>query len=257
MSLFFFKSILSLYMLIAAFIAMFTMFEIFGRSTKKYDIAKIKMIHRVNGLIYVILFLFIAYYCLNFITSSKIELSSRATFHSIFALTIILLFCLKISFIRIYRQWYGKAQILGLLIALITFGMVGTSGIYYLLVSEFGSHKSFDKAMESKIEGPAEMPEREDKNSKIMVKTDTESISSGNSLFKENCSYCHDSHSTKTVVGPGLKGVLSNPILPVSKRPATPENIVKQLRNPYERMPSFAHLQEDELANIISFLNTL
>ena len=62
MSLFFFKSILSLYMLIAAFIAMFTMFEIFGRSTKKYDIAKIKMIHRANGFIYVILFLFITYY---------------------------------------------------------------------------------------------------------------------------------------------------------------------------------------------------
>jgi hypothetical protein len=130
--------------------------------------------------------------------------------------------------------------------------MVGTSGIYYLLVSEFGSHKSFDKAMESRMEGSVEMSDREDKNSTIMVKTDTESMSRGNSLFN-----CHDPHSTKTGVGPGLKGVLSNPLLPVSKRPATPENIVKQLRNPYERMPPFAHLQEDELANIISFLNTL
>jgi len=220
-------------MIVAAIIAMFTMFEIFGRSRQKYDSAKLKFIHRINGGIYFILFLFIAYYCLNFIISSKVELSSRATLHSIFALAILLLFGIKISFIRIYRQFYGQARILGILIALITFGMVATSGIYYLLVSEFGRHDSFDKIMESKIDGSTEKVERQDNEIKIVVRTDSESINRGKTLFEGNCSFCHDPYSTKTMVGPGLMSILKNPTLPVSKKPATPENIVEQLMNPY------------------------
>lgn len=257
MSILFFKSILSLFMIVAAMIAMFTMFEIYGRSTQKYDSAKLKMIHRVNGIIYFILFLFIAYYCVKFIMASKMELSPRATFHSIFALTILLLFALKASFIRFYRQFYGQAKLLGILIALITFGMVGTSGIYYLLVTEFGSSRNFDKIMKSKMEGSTENIEDKDEEGKIKVMTDPESISRGKSFFEENCSFCHDPHSTKTTVGPGLIGVLKNQTLPVSKKPATPENIAKQLKNPYDRMPSFSHLQENEILDIIAFLNTL
>jgi hypothetical protein len=71
------------------------------------------------------------------------------------------------------------------------------------------------------------------------------------------CSFCHDAYSTNTIVGPGLKGVLKNPSLPVGGRPATPENIRKQLRQPFNRMPSFEYLSEKEVGDILAFLNTI
>ncbi|MEW6418126.1 MAG: cytochrome c [Nitrospirota bacterium] len=58
-------------------------------------------------------------------------------------------------------------------------------------------------------------------------------------------------------MGPGHKGILKNPLLPVSKKPATPENIVHQLKKPYKDMPSFSYLSDTEVQNIIAYLNTL
>ncbi|MBI5025499.1 MAG: cytochrome c [Nitrospirae bacterium] len=261
------KSILSLITILSAFIAIFTMYEILGRSEKKYDIAKLKKIHKANGIVYFLIFIFIAYFCLNFIITSKSELSPRGIFHSVFAFTVIVLLCLKISFIRIYKQFYGKVQTIGLLIALITFGMVGTSGGYYLLVTEFGRDKAFDKIMEYKKEGPSKIADKKvvaptlrgnrDEGIKIAVKTDPESIRKGKELYESKCYFCHDAYSTKAAVGPGHKGILKNPLLPVSKKPATPENVATQLRNPYKDMPSFSYLSEDDVLNIIAFLNTL
>jgi hypothetical protein len=43
----------------------------------------------------------------------------------------------------------------------------------------------------------------------------------------------------------------------VSGRPATPENVYRQLREPYKNMPSFAQkLTDDDVFNLIAFLNT-
>jgi cytochrome c2 len=253
----FFKSIVSLFMLPAAIIAVFTMFEIFGRDTQKHATGTLKTAHKINGIIYVLLFLFITYYCLNFIVSSKAELSPRATFHSIFALTIAVLFCLKLSIIRIYRQFYAQVRIVGLLIALITFGMVGTSGIYYLLVSEFGTHASFATSAAAQSEDSAQKLEGQSNQGKAIVNNNSESIGKGKVVFEENCSFCHDPYSTQSKIGPGLLGILKNPFLPVSKKEATPENIIKQLKEPYGQMPSFANLQDDAVRDLIAFLGTL
>jgi mono/diheme cytochrome c family protein len=58
-------------------------------------------------------------------------------------------------------------------------------------------------------------------------------------------------------VGPGLKGLLKGPTLPKSKNPATAESIRFQLRQPMGVMPSFAYLTEDEMEDLIAYLNTL
>ena len=91
----------------------------------------------------------------------------------------------------------------------------------------------------------------------IVVKTDNDSINTGKLLFAQKCEYCHDPYSTRTIGGPGLKGILKNPFLPVSRKAATPENIAEQLRHPFTNMPSFVYLDDGDVANIIAFLNTL
>ena len=256
MSIFFLKSILSFLMLFLTIFLMFTMFEILGRSQKRFDLDKLKKLHKISGFIYMAIFLTITYFCLHFIVSAKTELSSRASLHSLLAVTIIVLFVIKLSFIRAYRQYYGQVKNIGLVIAVLTFGLVSLSGGYYLLVSEFGTNKSFDMLVQNK-EGIAIEKDKNKNIQEILIKTDAESIGRGKNLFESKCSFCHDAFSTETKVGPGLKGLLKNRRLPVSKYPAVPANIIKQLRQPFDRMPSFDYLTDDETADILAFLNTL
>jgi mono/diheme cytochrome c family protein/uncharacterized membrane protein len=89
----------------------------------------------------------------------------------------------------------------------------------------------------------------------IVARTDAASIEKGHQLFEAYCSDCHTVTSTKTVVGPGLQGILKGPRLPVSGRPAVPENIYRQLRRPYKNMPSFAQkLTDEDVFDLIAFL---
>ncbi len=248
MPIFLLKSFLSLVLLLLTFIQMFTMFEVFGRSEKKYNIEKLKKIHRLNGKLYFLLYIFIAYFCLDFILRTKTEPSPRAALHGVFALAVIVLLLLKVSFVRIYRQFYSQVKTIGIIIALLTFGMIGTSAGYYLLITKFGINVLPQKVEESK---------EIQKEVRIIIRTNPESISKGKEIYESTCTFCHDPISTQTIVGPGHKEILKNPFLPVSKKPATPEYIVNQLRNPYRDMPSFSHLSQEDVMNIIAFLNTL
>ena len=250
MHIFYIKSLLSLVIILLTFVALFTMFEIFGRADKRFNGERLKKAHKFNGFLFGALALVIAYFCLDFIVKTKAEPSPRAALHGVFALAVFILFMLKIVFVRIYRQYYGKAQTLGLLIALLTFGMFGTSGGYYLLVTGFGK--------ESLIAGKLEQQKGVAPGTAHLVpRTDTESIAKGKELYESKCSFCHDAYSNGRIVGPGHKGLLKNPLLPISKKSATADNIANQMRNPYKDMPSFSYLSENEVQSLIAFLNTL
>ncbi|HBU05594.1 MAG TPA: hypothetical protein DEA95_03190 [Nitrospiraceae bacterium] len=136
------------------------------------------------------------------------------------------------------------------MIALISFAMFAASGGYYLLITKFGSDKAFMEAVSLKKEPVKETV-------KIVLKTDPQSIGKGKELYESKCYFCHDAYSNKREVGPGHKGILKNPLLPVSKKPATPENAANQIRNPYKDMPSFSYLLDEDVENIVAFLNTL
>ena len=253
MSLLFLKSILAIVMTLSVFVAIVTMFEVVGRSEKKFDVGSLKKIHKVNGVFFLLLFFFITYDCLRSVIHSQAELSARGAFHAVFAIAVLVLLGLKISFIEIYRQFFGKVMTIGPVIALISLGMVGTSAGYYLLVTQFHTDTTFDEIMEYKEKGAPKNVEV----GQMTVRTDAESVGRGRTLFETRCSSCHDPYGNKAMLGPGLKGILKNRTLPASRRPATPENIVKQLEQPFSKMPSFAYLKREEVADIIAFLNTL
>ncbi len=82
-------------------------------------------------------------------------------------------------------------------------------------------------------------------------------LNRGASFFKEHCLACHVSDSTEKTIAVGLKGVMKRETLPVSKQPATEENIRKLLKMSPEGMPSFAGLNEDEVDALIAYLKTL
>ena len=91
----------------------------------------------------------------------------------------------------------------------------------------------------------------------IILKTDDKSINKGKEIFDSKCGFCHQTNSTKKGVGPGLKGIMKGDKTLVSNKPSTPENIIDQLKNPYQNMPSFSSLSEEDILNVIAYLNTL
>jgi len=254
MSTFLLKSILSLILLLPTAAGMYTMFEIFGRGDRKNNIEALKKLHRTAGVFYLLVFAVVTFYCLKFIVVTKTELSIRATVHGTFSLAILVLLAVKVLYIRIYKQFYNQAKVFGLLIALLTFGAVGISAGHYLLVSEFGTDMSYDRLIQFKEKAGRVKKEESRKPS---MTTAPGAIISGKNIFEEKCRTCHSAEDTETLVGPGLKGILKRPELPVSKLPATPENIRRQLRQPLSRMPSFDYLSEEEMDDIIAYLNTL
>ena len=125
-------------MVLIALVQMFLMFEVFGRSEKRYSVAKLVRIHRINGSVFILLYFFVAYFCLRYIAIDKDELSPRIALHALLALSVIVLLALKISIIRIYQQFHDKVPTLGLVVALLTIGMMASAGGFYLLVTIFG-----------------------------------------------------------------------------------------------------------------------
>ena len=244
------KSLLSIVLLVLSLIGVFTMFETFGRVEKKYDIELLKKIHRLNGFVFILLALFVASLCFIFLFRTRTEPSVRAMFHIVFALAVLLLLGFKVLVVAVYRQFYARLQTAGLILAFFSICMIGTSAGYFLLATKFGS------------ELPAQGTAGQNKDAgmdkaKTMARTDTVAISRGRELYESKCYFCHDAYSNNRIVGPGHKRILKNPMLPVSGKSATPENVAHQIRAPYKNMPSFSYLSEDDVQSLIAFLNTL
>ena len=83
------------------------------------------------------------------------------------------------------------------------------------------------------------------------------STASGAALFQQNCSGCHFSDSTADKIGPGLKDVFKQAKFPTSGRPATEENFRSLLVKPLDSMPPFGHLTQEEVSDLIDYLQTL
>lgn len=91
----------------------------------------------------------------------------------------------------------------------------------------------------------------------ISLKTGKQGLEEGRRIYEEKCLPCHDPQSHNTIVGPGHKDILRRPNLPVSNRPATVENVARQLKTPFKAMPSFADLSKEQVEDIIAYMNTL
>jgi cytochrome c553 len=256
MTVFYLKSLLSLLLLLPVVYGMYSMFQIFGGAVSG-NVARIKLRHKISGYVYVLIVLFISYLCAGFAAASKTEPSPRAVVHIVLALSILTLFVIKVLFIRRFRQFYAQAKNIGIAIGVMSIVMIGISGGYYLTVTGFGRDLSVDKSIYYRLERPFLTVARISGPGTTMIRTDSLSIGRGRALFASRCSACHEALSTRTLVGPGLQGLLKNPTLPKSGHPATAESIRFQLRQPLGSMPSFAYLSEDEMEDLIAYLNSL
>jgi hypothetical protein len=256
MTIFHLKALLSLVLLLPAVYSMYTMFQVFGGATAD-NVARVKLRHKASGYLFLLIVLLISYLCVGFAVASKAEPSPRAAIHIVLALAILTLLCIKVLFIRRFHQFYAQAKTIGIVIGIMSIVMIGVSGGYFMAMTRFGQDRSVDKSLYYQLRGPLLTVVRTGGPGRSPIRTDRVSIELGRTLFAARCSACHDPMSTRTIVGPGLKGILRGRTLPKSNNPATAESIRFQLRQPMGSMPSFAYLTEDEMEDLIAYLNTL
>jgi mono/diheme cytochrome c family protein len=82
-------------------------------------------------------------------------------------------------------------------------------------------------------------------------------LKTGKELFAQWCSSCHNSGSTTTKVGPGLKGILKMEKLPASGLSVSLDNIRQAIVNPQSFMPVQSYLTDVEVDCLIEFLKTI
>jgi len=82
-------------------------------------------------------------------------------------------------------------------------------------------------------------------------------VQKGAELFNNLCAGCHYADKTDAKLGPGLLGLFRGEKLPSSGRLATEENVRSQLKTPFEKMPAYQDLSEEQLTDLIVYLKTL
>jgi cytochrome c2 len=177
----------------------------------------------------------ISYFCLQYVKMAGDGLSTRAMFHGVLALALFFILALKLSIVQFYKQFLRYVPGLGMTVLGLAFAVFSTSAGYFFLVTE-----------KTTVAGET--------TSEVI---ESSGVERGEAVFENQCSFCHHADRTDSKLGPGLKGVLKAENLPASGRPATPENVTRQLLSPYQNMPSFSSLSEQEIKDLLAYLNTL
>lgn len=229
------KSILAVIFLAFGLIAVICMLTLMGRAERKISAAFLRRLHKITGGVFALLFLVISYFCLHYVKMADDGMSTRTVFHGVLALALFSVLALKLSIAQFYKQFLKYVPGMGMTVFSLALVVFFTSGGYYFLVS-------------------GQSQEQESPPAKVGTVVD---VQTGKMLFDDKCSFCHYADRTDSKLGPGLKGVLKGETLPASGRPATAENAKRQLLTPYQSMPSFSSLSEQEIEDLVAYLSTL
>lgn len=229
------KSILAIFFLAVGLTAVICMLTLMGSTERKISATFLRRTHKIAGALFAVMFLVISYFCLHYVEMAGEGLSTRAVFHAVLAVALFFVLALKISIVQFYKQFLRYVPGLGMTVFGLAFAVFFTSAGYFFLVT-------------------GETTGAEESVSQVSATAD---VQNGMMLFDNQCSFCHFADRTDSKLGPGLKGVLKGENLPASGRPATPENVTQQLLNPYQNMPSFSSLSEQEIKDLLAYLKTL
>jgi cytochrome c2 len=229
------KSVVAVLFLLVGLVAVLCMLTLMGRAERKIGGTLLRRLHKIAGAVFALMYLVISYFCLHYVQMAGEGISTRAVFHGVLAIALLFVLALKISIVGFYKQFLRYVPGLGMTVFGLAFAVFFTSAGYFFLVS--GETTGAEEPI-SEVSGTADAQK-------------------GARLFGNQCSFCHYADKADSKLGPGLKGVLKADTLPASGRPATAENVTQQLLHPYQSMPSFSSLSEQEIKDLVAYLKTL
>jgi cytochrome c len=228
------KSILSLFLVGLAIVNLATMLEVLGRPDgKRSDPKRLRLIHRVCGCVFIVLFLVLSYFCLVILRGMGQEPPSRVALHGVLSVAAFLVLAIKIVLVRFYKKYYTMAVPLGLMVFVLTLSTTAISTGYYFTMRG---------------------------TTAVTISSDMKEtlVSEGATLFnKKGCADCHHADRTDYKIGPGLKGLFDRERMPVSGWEMSEDSLRKQLKTPFRAMPPYADLTEEEVGALVAFLKSL
>ena len=236
MSIYALKSILAVALLAAGLCAALAMFISMGRTEKRADPAKLRKVHRAAGYLFFMLLLGLSVLGWDIFADSGDALSTRAVLHAFLALFLLFVFLLKIGLVRYFKLFLRNVPGLGMAVLVLTLVVFSVSAGYFFLRAALTGSSPSPGSAAPRLQGSAEM---------------------GRVSFAQHCASCHNADSEEARLGPGLKGLFQKERLPASGRPATEENIRRQMTAPFRSMPSFDDLPAQEVADIVAYLKSL
>jgi cytochrome c2 len=232
------KSIIAAAILIAGLVSLISMLSLMGKTERKLSPELLRKRHKISGFVFAVLLLVNGYLGMRYWVMTGDSISTRAVFHGVLALTLLIAFLLKIAIIRFFKQFLKFAPVMGLIVFALCFVVFSTSAAYFLLRTAFAPQEA------TQIPTPR-------------LPSSPGVTENGMALFNSKCASCHYADREESRHGPGLKNILKRDELPASKRPATVENILLQLKKPFRTMPAFPSLSEQESADLLAYLKTL
>ena len=232
------KSILALILMAAALGAVMSMFTLMGKAEKKIDPKILRRIHKISGLLFLLLLLPLVFLGMRYWVRIGDEAPLRAVFHAVLALGLIIIILLKVVIVKFYKQFIRFAPVLGMLAFSFAFVVFSVSAGYHAVRSLSTEPSQLEDIHAASLEiiGDAEK---------------------GFAYYQSKCLTCHFPDSEEKKFGPGLKDLFKKEKLPHTGRPVTIENVKQQLIRPALVMPSFTRLTEQEIADLIAYLKTL
>lgn len=214
------------------------MLTLMGKMERKTGPETLRKIHKGAGVACGLLLLVLSIVCIIYWGKAGDQISLRAVLHTYLALFLLAIFFLKVTIVRFFRQFLKIVPTLGMTVLVLAVVIFLSSAGYFFL-------RSAASDPQPAASSPAAAPSL------------LESSENGTQIFQTQCAACHFADKEDKKAGPGLKGILRKERLPVSGRPATPENILKQLKTPYLAMPSFPSLVGQDAADLLAYLKTL
>jgi mono/diheme cytochrome c family protein len=232
------KSIIAGILFIVGLLALLTMLSLMGKTERKSSPKSLRKLHKISGLVFTLLLLVNSYLGMKYWVAAGDQLSTRAVFHVVLALSLLIILILKIVIVQFYKQFLKFAPVMGITVFALSFVVFSISAGYFLLRTVWFQ---------------PETPE----GSALRITHMKGDVEIGALHFNSKCASCHYADREEAKNGPGLKNLLKKESLPSSKRPATAENVMLQLKSPWRVMPSFHSLLEHELADLMAYLKTL
>jgi len=130
------KILVALMILFFSFVSLFTILEIFGREDRRLSIDKLKSFHKISGrmlFVLIIVNVLLGIYMLTKLATEGINFSAFGVIHAILATVVLIIFFLKILFIKRYNKFYNHAKVLGILLVFFTIFLFSVSGGYKII----------------------------------------------------------------------------------------------------------------------------
>ncbi|MBN2409639.1 MAG: c-type cytochrome [Candidatus Aminicenantes bacterium] len=245
MTVYLLKSIIALFFLAGAFSAAVSMLALMGRTEKKANPERWRRFHRLAGYLFAVFLLALSAMGISIFVRAGDSLPLRAVIHAFIGLFILAVFFLKWLIARFYRQFLRMMPALGLTVFVLALVMFSMAGYFFLRAA--ASAPLPGEVSSAAL--PPPLPTRAPADGGIADR--------GALLYAKLCASCHYADRAEGKQGPGLKGLFSRSSLPYSGKPATEENIRRQLVHPARSMPSFSRLSAQELADLMAYLKTL